>query len=115
MIKFFRRIRQKLMAESRFSKYLFYALGEIVLVMIGILLALQVNNWNQKRINRATLEQFLVEFQYELRFNHQDFKQGIRDIDQQLQIKKNLLNNTRLDTMALDTLELHTVSKYINV
>ncbi|NKI30936.1 DUF6090 family protein [Croceivirga thetidis] len=51
MIKFFRRIRQKLLAENRFSKYLFYAIGEIILVMIGILLALQVNNWNQDRIN----------------------------------------------------------------
>ena len=46
MIKFFRKIRQKLLIENKFSKYLIYAFGEIVLVMIGILLALQVNNWN---------------------------------------------------------------------
>ena len=49
MIKFFRKIRQKLLNENRFSKYLVYAIGEIVLVMIGILLALQVNNWNELR------------------------------------------------------------------
>ncbi|RNC87986.1 MAG: hypothetical protein ED556_02005 [Winogradskyella sp.] len=47
MIKFFRRIRQKLVVENRFSKYLIYALGEIVLVVIGILIALQINNWNE--------------------------------------------------------------------
>ncbi|NKI30932.1 DUF6090 family protein [Croceivirga thetidis] len=47
MLKFFRRIRQKLLQENRFSKYLLYAIGEIVLVMIGILLALQINNWNE--------------------------------------------------------------------
>lgn len=50
MIKFFRKIRQKLVQENRVSKYLIYAFGEILLVMIGILLALQVNNWNNKRI-----------------------------------------------------------------
>jgi len=47
MIKFFRRIRQKLLEENRFSKYLIYALGEIILVVIGILIALQLNSWNE--------------------------------------------------------------------
>jgi len=46
MIKFFRKIRQRLLIENKFSKYLIYALGEIVLVVIGILIALQINNWN---------------------------------------------------------------------
>ena len=46
MIKFFRRIRQQLLSENKFSKYLIYALGEIVLVVIGILIALQLNNLN---------------------------------------------------------------------
>lgn len=49
MIKFFRRIRQKLLMENRASKYLLYAIGEIVLVVIGILIALQINNWNENR------------------------------------------------------------------
>lgn len=49
MIKFFRKIRQKLLSEDKFSKYLFYAIGEIVLVVIGILIALQINNWNENR------------------------------------------------------------------
>ena len=47
MIKFFRKIRQKLVTENKFSKYLLYAIGEIVLVVIGILIALQVNNLNE--------------------------------------------------------------------
>ena len=51
MIKFFRRIRQKLLSENRFNKYLLYAIGEIVLVVLGILIALQINNWNEKRNN----------------------------------------------------------------
>lgn len=47
MLKFFRRIRQNLLKENRFSKYLLYAIGEIILVVIGILIALQVTNWNE--------------------------------------------------------------------
>jgi len=49
MIKFFRYIRQTLIMENKTSKYLKYAIGEIVLVVIGILIALQINNWNEQR------------------------------------------------------------------
>jgi hypothetical protein len=49
MIKFFRKIRQRLLTENKFSKYLLYAIGEIVLVVIGILIALQINNWNAEQ------------------------------------------------------------------
>jgi hypothetical protein len=49
MIKFFRRIRQNLLSECKTGKYLQYAIGEIILVVIGILIALQINNWNEER------------------------------------------------------------------
>ena len=49
MIKFFRRIRQNLLSEGKTSKYFKYAIGEIILVVIGILIALQINNWNEQR------------------------------------------------------------------
>ncbi|MBK7372500.1 MAG: hypothetical protein IPJ09_13875 [Saprospiraceae bacterium] len=49
MIKFFRQIRQKLLEENAPSKYLKYAIGEIVLVVIGILIAFQINSWNENR------------------------------------------------------------------
>jgi len=52
MIKFFRRIRQKSLSENKISKYILYAIGEIVLVVIGILIALQINNWNENRKDR---------------------------------------------------------------
>ena len=49
MIKFFRQIRFDLMEKNKTGKYLKYAIGEIVLVVIGILIALQINNWNENR------------------------------------------------------------------
>ena len=49
MILFFRKFRQKTLNISRFGKYLLYAIGEIILVVIGILIALQINNWNEER------------------------------------------------------------------
>lgn len=49
MIKFFRRIRKNLLNEGKTSKYFKYAIGEIFLVVIGILIALQINNWNEYR------------------------------------------------------------------
>mgnify|MGYP000359686438 FL=1 len=49
MIKFFRHIRKNLLMENKTGKYFKYAIGEIILVVIGILIALQVNNWNETR------------------------------------------------------------------
>lgn len=59
MLRFFRRIRRKLLDQGSFRKYLVYAIGEIFLVMIGILLALQVNNWNTERGNRELEKYYL--------------------------------------------------------
>ncbi|MCA0154519.1 DUF6090 family protein [Winogradskyella vincentii] len=59
MIKFFRKIRQKLLTENKLSKYLLYAIGEIILVVIGILIALTINNWNTKNKDKAKEVVFL--------------------------------------------------------
>jgi hypothetical protein len=59
MIKFFRKIRFDLMKKNKTGKYFKYAIGEIVLVMIGILLALQVSNWNQDRKDRISERKLL--------------------------------------------------------
>jgi hypothetical protein len=66
MIKFFRKIRQKLLSENKFSKYLLYAIGEIVLVVIGILIALQINNWNESRKNREKENKYLTNINREI-------------------------------------------------
>lgn len=58
MVKFFRKIRQQLLEENRFSKYMLYALGEIILVVIGILIALQIDNWNENRKLEAKTQNY---------------------------------------------------------
>ena len=58
MLHFFRKIRRDLLDNSKFFKYLKYAIGEIILVMIGILLALYVNNWNEERKERRVEMKF---------------------------------------------------------
>ena len=58
MIKFFRKIRQNLLMENKTEKYFKYAIGEIVLVVIGILIALQVSNWNQLRVEKNIINAY---------------------------------------------------------
>ncbi len=60
MIKFFRHIRQRLVAKNKFSKYLLYAIGEIILVVIGILIALQINNWNEEKSEKRIEREYMV-------------------------------------------------------
>jgi len=66
MLTFFKRIRKGLLGEGAVSKYLLYAFGEILLVMIGILLALQVNNWNETRSKRSEIGIYLGNLQQSL-------------------------------------------------
>lgn len=65
-MKIFREIRQNLLRQNKTTKYLTYALGEIVLVMIGILLALQVNTWNQNGENKLKVATILEQIEREL-------------------------------------------------
>jgi type II secretory pathway pseudopilin PulG len=103
MIKFFRKIRQKMLTENKFSKYLLYAIGEIVLVMIGILLALQVNNWNesQKAIKKeqfylAKLEENLKQDSLSLSLQIERLKIKLKNIKE-----LSLLNNISIDSLNL--------------
>jgi hypothetical protein len=66
MIKFFRKIRQKMLTKNKFSKYLLYAVGEILLVVIGILIALNINNNNELKKNERSVASSLKEIQSNL-------------------------------------------------
>ncbi|MCJ7758759.1 MAG: DUF6090 family protein [Gillisia sp.] len=114
MIKFFRKIRQKLLAENKFSKYLVYAIGEILLVVIGILIALQVNNWNEHRksINaekqyykniKRQLQEDIIVIKSNIDFNQRYYKQYQYAI--QLINTNNQSNLDSLGIIAINLLE----------
>ncbi|WP_298536122.1 DUF6090 family protein [uncultured Algibacter sp.] len=78
MIKFFRNIRKKLLKEGNTTKYFKYAIGEIVLVVIGILIALQINNWNENRIERVEEKQLLTNLKSEMIGNQERLEEMIK-------------------------------------
>ncbi len=88
MLRFFRQIRQRLLTENRFSKYLLYAVGEILLVVIGILIALQINNWNEERKLRQE-EQIL------LRQLRDDYAANLEQLDNKIESRKVLINSSK--------------------
>ena len=77
MIKFFRKIRQNLLTEGKTGKYLKYAVGEIVLVVIGILIALQINNWNENRKTQKLEVQIYTELKSDLLQTRDDINEAI--------------------------------------
>ncbi len=100
MIKFFSQLRQSLVMENKTSKYLKYAIGEIVLVVIGILIALQINNWNERRKDKKTevviLNQFLKDFQA----NDSIIKKGLADYQAQLKYIDVMLRHSGPNTIV---------------
>lgn len=92
MIKFFRSIRKKLAADSNFNAYMRYAIGEIVLVVLGILIALQLNNWNEERKLKQTGVIYMEAF-------YQDLKKDTLLLSEMLKDYK--IKVTLLDEMNL--------------
>ena len=101
MIKFFRKIRQNLLAENKFSKYLVYAIGEIILVVIGILIALSINNWNERQQrNRDELE-YLKRLQKDIELSIERTQSGVQFMSSAAEYAKSIiddLNNCSIPT-----------------
>ncbi|MEZ4795869.1 MAG: DUF6090 family protein [Flavobacteriaceae bacterium] len=95
MLKIFRKVRQKMIKNNKVTSYLLYAIGEIALVMIGILLALQVNNWNEKRKQKTELNNILQTVAYDLETDTLVAGQVARLYDT-LQVKSNIIINKQL-------------------
>ena len=106
MIKFFRKIRQKLLSENKFSKYLIYAIGEIFLVVIGILIALQVNNWNENKKTEKLGKELFKELYDEYSETGEILKQAKEGNDLYISFLENTLHNwNRLDLETLESFE----------
>lgn len=92
MIKFFRKIRQNFLSEGKTGKYLTYAIGEIVLVVIGILIALSINNWNENRKNRILEQEVLKDLKEEYVLNLSQLEQKIGMRNAIIQNSKDVLH-----------------------
>ncbi|WP_400078273.1 DUF6090 family protein [Winogradskyella sp. R77965] len=118
MIKFFRKIRQKLLSEGKTEKYFKYAIGEIILVVIGILIALSINNWNQNITFKNELNQIIKDIQ-------NDLNQDILILDEEIQNSERFINNVdnlldNANKMPIDSLlsnlsKVHSVSFFVPV
>tara|TARA_R110000744_G_scaffold306138_1_gene414444 strand:- start:3690 stop:4475 length:786 start_codon:yes stop_codon:yes gene_type:complete len=84
MIKFFRKIRQRLLTDNKFSKYLLYAIGEIILVVLGILIALQINNWNEKRKDRLKEQVVLKKLQ-------EDYQSNLLQLEEKMKTRDKII------------------------
>ena len=91
MITLLRKIRKRLIVKGSFSSYLLYAIGEILLVVIGILIALQINTWNQDRINRSEEQRILNSISDELKLSKFLLDRGSKVQESKLAAAKNLL------------------------
>ena len=89
MIKFFKKIRKKLLSKNKLSSYLIYATGEIVLVVMGILIALQINNWNEYKKK----EQFELSLLKEMKKN---LKADLKDIDINIKYIERSIKSTKI-------------------
>lgn len=107
MIKFFRKIRQKLLAESKFSKYMLYAIGEIILVVIGILIALSINNWNQGKIRIAKEIEILKSFQSQLNIDLVEFDESLTFYKGAKNSIDVILHHLEADLPYNDSINLH--------
>lgn len=107
MIGFLRKIRKSLLESGKASKYLLYALGEILLVVIGILIALQINNWNQNRIDRINENRVLKSIADEINGFRWKIERGIDTYQEVVLASGHLLKevNGENNTSDLDSMD----------
>ena len=115
MTKFFRNIRQSLQNEGKIGRYLKYAFGEIVLVVIGILIALQINNWHTDVINRKQENFYLNKLALNIAQDTTYLNRRIRQL-QYSDVKLNQLikeiNDNSLEEFTLDSVGQYLVGVY---
>lgn len=108
MIPFFRNLRKALLQKGQTTRYLKYAIGEILLVVIGILLALQINNWNEARKQRDAEKEFIAGIKNDLIRDKESIITVIRLAEEKKiaydRIQAELYPLYETDRMLLDTL-----------
>ena len=107
MIKFFRKIRYNLMSENKTGKYLKYAIGEIILVVIGILIALQINNWNDNKKDKRLEEYYLSNLREDLKSDSVKLAALVHVFDVAVYSKEKLINYAQGNHQKEDSLAIY--------
>ncbi len=105
MINFLRHIRKRHILEGKTSKYLRYGIGEIILVVIGILIALSINTWNEKRINEGRLKIYITEIIKDLKNDTLNINITINQAKERSETSKSFLAHNDYNTLSIDSLE----------
>lgn len=105
MIKFFRSIRKKLIEQGKTANYLKYAIGEIVLVVIGILIALSINNWNQERIQNSKSQELLRGIRKDLDKDITTLTRMINHYEDRMSFFERHLSSEDFSNLPTDTLD----------
>ena len=106
MINFLRRIRRNMITEKKSDLYLVYAIGEVVLVVLGILIALQIDNWSENRKIRNTEQQYLLALKEEFSFNMGELESIMNRNKLNFENAVSVLDNTGPDNPAITDEEL---------
>ena len=91
MLKFFRKIRYDLMGKNKAGKYLKYTIGEILLVVVGILIALQINNWNETQKGKVKATTILEDIRSDMHKDLQNIENMKPYWEREILYFKNLL------------------------
>ena len=102
MIKFFRKIRQDLLSKGKTGKYFKYAVGEIILVVIGILIALQINNWNENKKIENITQDYYKQLLKDLNKDKIYIEKSISILDSSITNYNNYLNTFKVPDMSID-------------
>lgn len=101
-----------MLSENKFSKYLIYAIGEIILVVIGILLALQINNWNENRKENAKIDTYLESMLVDLNNDATYFERMVLNFDKEIKVNSSIFESKEYQTLSFDSIVLKITSYF---
>jgi len=101
----FKELKKRLLIEKKVKNYILYAIGEIILIVVGILVAMNINNWNDNRKNISKSEYFIDEVSTDLKRDTTYFNFALERIDVKIEYKRKLLNKDSLSNYSTSLIQ----------
>ncbi|MEM6517628.1 MAG: DUF6090 family protein [Bacteroidota bacterium] len=103
MIKLFRNIRKRLLSEGKIGRYFKYAIGEIILVVIGILIALEINDWSQNKKNQKLEAQYYCRLLEDVNQDFTNYNDYVALLNERIDVNNTVIQRLQDDSMPLDS------------